>query len=168
MFSGDTTMLYDYLDGILNTVQFKDAAVRLGISNIAALETATRYLFDSVDNLVNPKSIADVMTSMGTKISSLTIFNYLKGLAAAFILYPVRHYDIKDKRALRQERMYYAADLGIRCVLCFNKVRDTGRLLENVLFLELMRIEGRHLWGKVPAGRLISSPMVRTGLDTIR
>ncbi len=52
MFSGDTTMLYDYLDGILNTVQFKDAAVRLGISNIAALETATRYLFDSVDNLV--------------------------------------------------------------------------------------------------------------------
>lgn len=94
MFSGDTTMLYDYLDGILNTVQFKDAAVRLGISNIAALETATRYLFDSVDNLVNPKSIADVMTSMGTKISSLTIFNYLKGLAAAFILYPVRHYDI--------------------------------------------------------------------------
>lgn len=48
-------MLYDYLDGILNTVQFKDAAVRLGISNIAALETATRYLFDSVDNLVNPK-----------------------------------------------------------------------------------------------------------------
>lgn len=54
MFSGDTTMLYDYLDGILNTVQFKDAAVRLGISNIAALETATRYLFDSVDNLVNP------------------------------------------------------------------------------------------------------------------
>ena len=65
MFSGDTTMLYDYLDGILNTVQFKDAAVRLGISNIAALETATRYLFDSVDNLVNPKSIADVMTSMG-------------------------------------------------------------------------------------------------------
>ena len=135
MFSGDTTMLYDYLDGILNTVQFNDAAVRLGISNIAALETATRYLFDSVDNLVNPKSIADVMTSMGTKISSLTIFNYLKGLAAAFILYPVRHYDIKDKRALRQERMYYAADLGIRCVLCFNKVRDTGRLLENVLFL---------------------------------
>ena len=69
MFSGDTTMLYDYLDGILNTVQFKDAAVRLGISNIAALETATRYLFDSVDNLVNPKSIADVMTSMGTKIT---------------------------------------------------------------------------------------------------
>ncbi len=67
MFSGDTTMLYDYLDGILNTVQFKDAAVRLGISNIAALETATRYLFDSVENLVNPKSIADVMTSMGTE-----------------------------------------------------------------------------------------------------
>lgn len=59
VFSGDTTMLYDYLDGILNTVQFKDAAVRLGISNIAALETATRYLFDSVDNLVNPKSIPD-------------------------------------------------------------------------------------------------------------
>ena len=154
MFSGDTTMLYDYLDGILNTVQFKDAAVRLGISNIAALETATRYLFDSVDNLVNPKSIADVMTSMGTKISSLTIFNYLKGLAAAFILYPVRHYDIKDKRALRQERMYYAADLGIRCVLCFNKVRDTGRLLENVLFLELMRIEGEAFVGQSASGEI--------------
>lgn len=50
--------------------------------------------------------------------------------------------------------MYYAADLGIRCVLCFNKVRDAGRLLENVLFLELMRIEGEAFVGQSASGEI--------------
>lgn len=153
-FSGDATMLHDYLDGILNTVLFKDVAARLGVSNIAALETVTRYLFDNVGNLVNPKSIADAMTSMGTKISSPTVSNYVEGLAAAFIFYPVRRYDIKGKRALRQERKYYAVDLGIRRVLCSNKVRDTGRLLENVVFLELMRTEGDVFVGQSTSGEI--------------
>ncbi|MBW3090146.1 ATP-binding protein [Bifidobacterium miconisargentati] len=153
-FSGDETMLHDYLDGILNTVLFKDVAARLGVSNIAALETVTRYLFDNVGNLVNPKSIADAMTSMGTKISSPTVSNYLEGLVAAFIFYPVQRYDVKGKRALRQERKYYAVDLGIRRVLCSNKVRDTGRLLENVVFLELMRREGDVYVGQGAGGEI--------------
>ncbi|NMM99675.1 ATPase [Bifidobacterium sp. DSM 109958] len=153
-FAGDETMLHDYLDGILNTVLFKDVAARLNISNIAALETVTRYLFDNVGNLVNPKAIADAMTSMGTKISSPTVSNYLEGLAAAFIFYPVRRYDVKGKRALRLERKYYAVDLGMRRMLCSNRVRDTGRLLENVVFLELMRREGDVFVGQGAGGEI--------------
>lgn len=153
-FSGNETMLHDYLDGILNTVLFKDVAARLGVSNIAALETVTRYLFDNVGNLVNPKSIADAMTSMGTKISPPTVSNYVEGLAAAFIFYPVQRYDVKGKRALRQERKYYAVDLGMRRMLCSNKVRDTGRLLENVVFFELMRREGDVYVGQSAGGEI--------------
>ncbi|KAB7791315.1 ATPase [Bifidobacterium leontopitheci] len=153
-FSGDETMLHDYLEGILNTVLFKDVAARLGVSNIAALETVTRYLFDNVANLVNPKSIADGMTSMGSKISPPTVSSYLEGLAAAFIFYPVQRFDIKGKRALRQERKYYAVDLGLRRMLCSNKVRDTGRLLENVVFLELMRREGDVFIGQGAGGEI--------------
>ena len=57
----------------------------------------------------------------------------------AFILYPAHRYDIKGKRILKQEKKYYAVDLGMRRILCSNNVRDIGRLLENVVFLELMR-----------------------------
>ena len=56
----------------------------------------------------------------------------------AFILYPAHRYDIKGKRILKQEKKYYAVDLGMRRILCSNNVRDIGRLLENVVFLELM------------------------------
>ncbi|OZG66471.1 ATPase [Bifidobacterium hapali] len=153
-FPGDATMLHDYLDGILNTVLFKDVAARLGVSNIASLDTVTRYLFDNIGNLVNPKSIADTMTSMGTKISPPTVSNYVEGLTAAFIFYPVQRFDIKGKRALRQERKYYAVDLGIRRILCSNNVRDTGRLLENVVFLELMRREGDVFVGQGSGGEI--------------
>ena len=153
-FSGGETMLHDYLDGILNTVLFKDVAARLGVSNIMALETVTRYLFANVGNLVNPKSIANAMTSMGAKISSPTVSNYLEGLAAAFIFYPVQRYDVKGKRALRQGRKYYAVDLGMRRMLCSSRVRDTGRLLENVVFLELMRREGDVFIGQGPGGEI--------------
>lgn len=58
------------LNGILNTVLLKDVAVRLGVSNIAALETVTRYMFDAIGNLTDPRSMADAMTSAGTKISA--------------------------------------------------------------------------------------------------
>ena len=50
----------------------------------------------------------------------------------AFILYPAHRYDIKGKRILKQEKKYYAVDLGMRRILCSNNVRDIGRLLENV------------------------------------
>lgn len=153
-FPGDASMLHDYLDGILNTVLFKDVAARLGVSNIAALETVTRYMFDNIGNLANSKSIADAMTSAGTKISSPTVSGYLGGLAAAFILYPVQRYDIRGKRALRQERKYYVVDLGVRRILCSNNVRDTGRLLENVVFLELMRRDGDVFVGQGTGGEI--------------
>ncbi|RSX54130.1 ATPase [Bifidobacterium goeldii] len=152
--AGDESLLHDYLDGILSTVLFKDVAARLGLSNMAALETITRYMFGNIGNLTNPKAIANAMTSSGMKISAPTVSNYLEGLGAAFIFYPVQRYDIKGKRALRQERKYYAVDLGMRRVLCSGNVRDTGRLLENVVFLELMRREGEVYVGQSASGEI--------------
>ena len=71
----------------------------------------------------------------------------------AFILYPAHRYDIKGKRILKQEKKYYAVDLGMRRILCSNNVRDIGRLLENVVFLELMRREGDVYVGQSSGGR---------------
>lgn len=72
----------------------------------------------------------------------------------AFILYPAHRYDIKGKRILKQEKKYYAVDLGMRRILCSNNVRDTGRLLENVVFLELMRREGDVYVGQSSGGEI--------------
>lgn len=72
----------------------------------------------------------------------------------AFILYPAHRYDIKGKRILKQEKKYYAVDLGMRRILCSNNVRDIGRLLENVVFLELMRREGDVYVGQSSGGEI--------------
>ena len=153
-FPGDETMLHDYLDGILNTVLLKDVAERLGTSNIGALGALTRYMFGNIGNLTTPKTIANTMTSLGTKITAPTVSSYLDGLSDAFILYPAHRYDIKGKRILKQEKKYYAVDLGMRRILCSNNVRDIGRLLENVVFLELMRREGDVYVGQSSGGEI--------------
>ncbi|MBS5450804.1 MAG: ATP-binding protein [Coriobacteriia bacterium] len=138
-FGEDPLALYDYLEGILNTVLFKDVAQRLNISNTLALGALTTFLFDSIGNLVSTKRISDCLCAQGSKISSNTVGEYLSGLANSFVFYPVKRFDIRGKRLLKLQEKYYAVDMGMRRVALSNQVRDTGRILENVIFLELRR-----------------------------
>lgn len=151
---GDDSLLHDYLQGILSTILLKDVSERLRISNTAALSATTSFLFDNIGNLTTAKGIADAMTSGGTKISPDTVSSYLEGLCASYVFYKVSRYDTRGKRLLKQEQKYYAVDLGLRRIVCSNDVRDTGRILENVVFLELLRREGVVHIGKTPVGEI--------------
>lgn len=119
---GNDSLIHDYLQGVLNTVLLKDVAERLNISNVTALSAVTAFLFDSVGNLTTAKGIADAMTSLGTKISSETVATYLQGLCASFIFYAVPRYDIRGKRALKQEKstMPWIWECGVSCarIMC--------------------------------------------------
>ena len=150
----DDIARHDYLTGILDTVLLKDVAQRLNIANTGLLGALSAYLFDNVGNLTNPKRISDILTSSGTKTSSKTVAEYLLGLCNSYIFYPAQRYDLKGRRLLELQRKYYAVDPGMRRAALSGVDRDAGRLLENVIYLELLRREGRVYIGQGPAGEI--------------
>lgn len=145
----DSLALHDYLDGILNTILFKDVAQRLNIANTLALGVLTDFMFDNIGNLTSAKKISDSMAYQGLRISPNTVSEYLSGLANSYIFYPVKRYDVRGRRLLKLQEKYYAVDLGMRRMALSNQVRDAGRILENVVFLELLRREGSVFIGRV-------------------
>lgn len=150
---GDESLVFDYLDGILNTILIKDVALRAG-GNAPLLRKLCTFLYDNIGNLASPSSIAKAMTSSGQTISAPTVARYLEALEAAFLVYPVDRYDIRGKRIMKQEKKYYAVDMGLRRILCSNNVRDTGRILENLVFLELTRRERNVYVGQGKTGEI--------------
>ena len=136
----DTASIYEYLEGIYNTVIFKDVALRTGTKNASSLENVAKFMFDNVGNITSAKRIADTLTSSGKSITSPTVDGFLKAFCESFILYPASRYDIKGKQLLQTQEKYYLVDLGIRNILFGARSQaDQGRLLENVIYLELLR-----------------------------
>lgn len=128
-----------YLDGLFNTVIVKDIADRKDISDIGMLKDVIKFMFDNIGNLCSSTSIANTMTSNGRKISVPTIEKYLEALEESFILYKVSRYDIKGKNYLSTGSKYYLSDVGLRYYLLGSKNVDNGRILENIVYLELIR-----------------------------
>ena len=128
-----------YLDGLYNTVIVNDIAERKEISDIGLLKDVIKFMFDNVGNLCSSTSIANTMTSNGRKISVPTVEKYLEALVEAFILYKVSRYDVKGKNYLTTGSKYYLSDVGLRYYLLGSKNVDEGRILENVVYLELLR-----------------------------
>jgi predicted AAA+ superfamily ATPase len=129
----------DYLGGIYNTVVLKDIVERKKIADVSLLERVIRYMFDNIGNLCSTKKIADTLVSSARSISVNTLESYLSALTDSFILYRLGRYDVHGKEYLKTGHKYYLADLGLRFYLLGSKISDTGRILENIVFLELFR-----------------------------
>lgn len=147
----DQNMVRNYLSGIYNTVVLKDVVARNSISNVMMLESLIRFVFDNVGNLFSTKKIADTMTSDGRKISTHTVESYLSALLQSYIIYRAKRFDVKGKQYLRTNDKYYAADIGLRRLLLGSKSDDTGFILENIIYLELIRRGYSVFVGKVGA-----------------
>ena len=128
-----------YLDAIYNTVVVKDIAARKKISDTLMLESVTRFLFDNIGNPLSSKKIADTMTSAGRKIDVKTVEKMIEGLTKSFILYRAGRYNIKGKQYLKTMDKYYVVDIGLRDALLGSRGVDVGHILENVVYLELLR-----------------------------
>ena len=141
--------IHTYLDGIFNSVILKDVVARKNISDVPNLTKLIKYLFDNIGNLCSTKKISDTMTSSGNKISTHTVDNYISGLINSFIFYKVSRYDIKGKQYLKSGDKYYAVDMGLRYYLLGSKNTDLGHILENIVYLELLRRGNEIYIGKI-------------------
>lgn len=131
--------LHDYLEGGYHTIVVKDIAARKRISDTMMLESVTRFVFDSIGSQLSTKKIADTMTSSGRKIDVKTVERYLEGLMESFIIYQAKRYNIRGKQYLKTLEKYYVVDIGMRYMLLGTSGTDVGHILENIVYLELLR-----------------------------
>ena len=103
-----------------------------------------RFLADNVGNPVAATKIAGFLTSQGRKVTATTVDNYLQMLTKAYVFYKAQRYDIKGKLYLKTQEKYYIVDNGLRNALLDFKQADYGRVLENIVYLELLR-RGYHV-----------------------
>lgn len=141
--------LYNYLEGIYNSIVVKDISNRKKITDTMMLESITRFLFDNIGNLMSTKKIADTMTSMGRKIDVKTVEKYISALTESFVIYQAKRYNVKGKQYLKTLEKYYVVDIGLRYMLLGTRSTDIGHMLENVVYLELLRREYDVSVGKI-------------------
>lgn len=129
-----------FLDGIYNTVLFKDVMQRKGITDKNVLERVTKYLYDNIGNRTSMKSISDNIEGIEKNSSYNTISNYVDSLIDSYLVFKANRYDIKGKEFLKTQEKYYAVDIGLRYyMLGQGSGKDMGHILENVVYLELLR-----------------------------
>ena len=131
--------LMQYLTDIYNSVLLKDVIQRYKIRDTALLESIAIYLMDNIGNTFSAKTISDFLKSQGRKLSTETVYNYLKALEDAFLVHKVPRFDIKGKRLLETQEKYYLSDLGLRHAIIGYRDNDISGVLENVVYLELLR-----------------------------
>lgn len=136
---GQPEEIRDYLEGLYNTIVVKDIVTRRKITDTMMLKSILRFVFDNIGNPLSSKKIADTMTSNGRKIEARTVEKYLEALTESYIIYQAKRYNIKGKQYLKTLEKYYIVDIGMRFMLLGSRQVDAGHILENVVYLELLR-----------------------------
>ena len=140
------------LEGIYSTVILKDALQRNGQADLELLEKIIAYLSCNIGSTASPNKIANLLSSANQNrpaIAGKTVEKYLQMLIDAFVFFPARRYDVKGKQFLKTLEKYYIVDLGFRNFLLGYRDVDRGHILENVVYLELLRRDYRVYVGKV-------------------
>ena len=129
----------EYLRSLYNTIILKDVVQRMGVRDVGELERVTKFLLHNVGGRVSLRKIADTLASAGARVDQRTVGRYVQGLTDSLLLYAAPRYNIKGRRLLTTNGKYYAVDVGFRRSLVRGRESDAGRLLENVVYLELLR-----------------------------
>ncbi len=138
-----------YLEGIFSTIVYKDIITRNKTSKMV-LEGVLKYIFDCVGSPISAKKISDTLTSKGMATSNHTVENYITAFLESFLIYKAERFDVKGKNLLAREYKYYVVDQGLRSYLLGKKANsDMGHILENIVYLELLRRGYKVYVGKV-------------------
>ncbi len=138
-FKGQRSALVDYLNGIYDSIIIKDISQRKTITDTMMLRSVTEFVLDNIGNQLSTKKIADTMTSGGRKIDVRTVEKYVDALRESFIVYQAKRYDIKGKQYLKTLDKYYVVDIGLRHAILGSRSVDVGHILENIVYLDLLR-----------------------------
>jgi len=136
----DNETVYDFLNGIYNTVIVKDILSRHSVKDVKMFGQLIKFLAQNTGNLVSPSNIANYINSSqrGQTVKSTTISSYLDFLEKAYIVYPSYRYDVKGKELLKTLCKYYIVDTGLRGVV-FDTSGDIGSIIETIVYFELLR-----------------------------
>lgn len=150
LFKTDPDLIESYLDGVFSSVIYKDVMQRNNINNKMLLESIIKFIFNNIGSPISTKKISDTLTSMNRATSNHTVENYISALIDAFLLYKVDRFDAKGKNVLASGYKYYVVDMGFRTHMLGKKAgQDMGHILENIVYLELLRRGYKVYTGKV-------------------
>lgn len=162
---GKQKEIREYLNGIYSSILLKDIVARHRISDVMMLESIIRFVFDNVGNILSTRKIVGAMTSQGRKIDPKTVEKYLQGLMDSLMIYQAKRYNIKGKQYLITNEKYYLADIGLRNFLLGKRGADQGHILENVIYLELIRRGYDVYVGQIPNGEVDFVAMSSAGIE---
>ena len=147
------------LEGIYNTVILRDILNRNKTTDLAVLNKLILFLCGNIGSITSPNNIGNVLTNegeiqnirnrAGKGIAGKTVDKYIDMLRKAFVFYSVGRYDVKGKQLLKTMEKNYIIDLGFRNMLLGYRDVDRGHVLENIVYLELLRRDYRVYIGKI-------------------
>jgi predicted AAA+ superfamily ATPase len=135
----DSSKKQQYLEGIYSTVVLKDIVQRLTVTDVATLENIIRYLYAEIGSFQNINKITNTMNSFGNKITHKTVARYMEGIEDSLLIYKAKRYNVKGRKVFAGTAKYYAVDNGLRQFIAGDRVEDFGHILENIVYLELLR-----------------------------
>ncbi|MDY5214441.1 ATP-binding protein [Megasphaera elsdenii] len=153
-FQDDSQAVEEYLSGIYNTILVKDTLRRMRSSDTMMVESLMKFLAANIGSLISPNKIANSMTSAGRKIDNKTVEKYLQGLKDSLLIYQADRFDVRGKQLLKINAKYYLVDPAFRRLLINDTGRDTGHILENIVYLELLRRGDKVYVGQLPRGEI--------------
>ena len=152
VFSADE--VYTIVRDIYNSTIFSDIVKRNQVRKIDQLERVVKYVFDNVGRTFSAKSISDYLKSEHRSIDNETVYSYLEKLEKAYLLHRCSRYDIQGKELLKTQEKFYLADTSLRySVLGYNS-DSVAAMLENVVYLELLRRGYTVYIGKTDKGEI--------------
>ncbi|MDO4203990.1 MAG: ATP-binding protein [Selenomonadaceae bacterium] len=152
--SGKPEEINQYLESLYNTILVKDILTRIQVRDVKILDSMLRYTLKNIGSLITPHKISNSLSSAGRKTDTKTIERYLQSLQDSLVLYQADRYDLKGKEVLKINAKYYVVDIALRYLLTGGAGKDSGHMLENVVYLELLRRGYRVSVGQLPGGEI--------------
>lgn len=147
----ESRQVRQFLESLFDTIVLKDVVERQKVKDVSRLNKVIKFIFDNIGNETSVRGIKNMLEmDAGVKIDVATIESYLDGLMDAYVIYRVGRYDVKGKQHLKTNAKYYVADIGLRYLL-LGREGDAGHILENIVYLELLRRGYNISIGKVGA-----------------
>ena len=128
-----------YLEDLFNSVQFKDIVQRNNVRDVDLLSRIMNYVMTNVGTTFSASSLSKFFKNERRSVAVETILNYIKYCTEAFLIYQVKRKDLQGKQILASNEKYYIVDHGIREAVLGGNTRDINLVLENIVYLELLR-----------------------------
>ena len=135
----DETASRQYLQDLFNSVELKDIVKRNNIRDVDMLERIIAYVTSNIGTAFSSTAISKYLKSEGRSVSPETVLSYIKACTDAFLFYQVKRQDLKGKKILTVNEKYYVADHGIREAEFGGNKKDINLVLENIVYMELLR-----------------------------